>query len=261
MPVERLGPDERDSRFEDAVEAIAARASAPALALGGGLDAAAVLLAWRERVGSWPAVLTLRVGRPDYDEVDAARSLCRALGAPLEVVDVPAASLVELMPRAVLAAGCPFYDLHPVGRLGLGVAAHRRGHRSLVTGDGADAVFRGHPDYDYVPIVVALTQAAELTPWSPFWDDHAASALLATGPDPDKRWIRGYLERRGAPDWLVRRTKTPRRLGALDLRPDPDATRLLATALGRPVRLDTERERVAWASLASLVDHLEERLA
>lgn len=248
---------ERDRCFEDAVGRIAASAPEAALALGGGLDAAAVLLAWREQTGAWPAVLTLRTGDGNYDEVDAAGSLCDGLGAPLEVIDVSVTELRGLLATATIAAQCPLYDLHPVARLGLATAARDRGYATLVTGDGADAAFRGQPDYDYVPVVAALTDAAGLRLRSPFWDDALLGALLGAGPDPDKAWLRGYLQRRGAPWALVSRPKRPRGLGAGGLRPSLERLPSLAARLGRPLRLQTERERISWGTLDLVVHWLE----
>ncbi|MEX1367406.1 MAG: asparagine synthase-related protein [Nannocystaceae bacterium] len=248
---------ERDRCFEDAVGRIAANAPEAALALGGGLDAAAVLLAWREQTGAWPTVLTLRTGDRDYDEVDAAGSLCDELGAPLEVIDVSVAELQGLLASAAIAAQCPLYDLHPVGRLALATAARDRGHTTLVTGDGADAAFRSQPDYDYVPVVAALTEAAGLRLRSPFGDDALLGAVLGAGPDPHKTWLRGYLRRRGAPSGLVSRPKRPRGLGAGGLRPSPERLPSLAARLGRPLRLRTERERISWGTLDLVVRWLE----
>ncbi|MCA9651193.1 MAG: hypothetical protein H6712_13200 [Myxococcales bacterium] len=261
MDAHAASPAAREAIFEAAVARLAAQDPTAALALGGGIDAAAVLVAWHRLTGRWPVVVTLRTGLPDYDELTATHELCARLGAPLEAIDVPPSHLLAGLSAAVAAAQCPLYDLHPVGRLGLARALRARGHRTLVTGDGADAAFRGRPDYDYVPIVAALTEAAGLRACSPFWDDAVLGSLRASGPDPDKAWLRAYLERRGVPSRLARRPKRSRRLGALGLHPDPAALHPLAAALDRPLHLRTERARVSWATLHRLVSMLEEGTA
>ncbi|MEJ7727609.1 MAG: asparagine synthase-related protein [Polyangiaceae bacterium] len=145
--------------FEAAVARIAAQARAPALALGGGLDAAAVLVAWCQSGAPPPRVLTLSTGLAGYDEVDAARRIAAACGARCEVVEAPPSAWLEALPCAVASVETPLYNLHPVGRYLLAREARRRGHDTLITGDGADAAFAALPDLDYVPLIAALGAA------------------------------------------------------------------------------------------------------
>ncbi|MEM7153274.1 MAG: asparagine synthase-related protein [Myxococcota bacterium] len=247
--------------FEHAVAAIAQSSRSPVLALGGGLDAAAVLVAWRRQLGTAPTVVTLETGIDRYDEVDAAQSICDWLEVPLARVTVNPRELVEQLGSVITCIETPLYGLHPVGRWLLARDLARRGHDVVVTGDGADAVFRGRPDYDYIPIVAALTDAAGLGLRSPFFDDQVLGSWLHRGPDPDKAWVRDYLAQRGAPRWLTSGPKVPRMLPC-----DASALPLprhelegLAGELGRPLSLDTTRRRVQWSTLHMLMDVLRGR--
>ncbi|MCX5741048.1 MAG: asparagine synthase-related protein, partial [Proteobacteria bacterium] len=168
------------ARLETEVARIANTAVEPVLALGGGLDAAAVLVAWRESGVAMPAVATFSTGLADYDEVELARRIARTVGVACEVVEVSPAELVARAPAAAVAAETPFYNLHPVHRLVL-AQVRGRGGATLVTGDGADAVFAHRRDLDYVPYVVALARAAGLATASPFFAD---DVVVATPHDP-----------------------------------------------------------------------------
>ena len=233
--------------LEAAVAAIAGTAVCPVVALGGGVDGAAVLAAWRASGAPMPLVLTLETGLAAYDEVAAAQAIAAAFGARCEVVALPPAALVALAPAAAVIAEAPFYNLHPVHRLALARAAVTRGASTLVTGDGADAVFRGAPDLDYVPIVAALTRSAGLELASPFF---SPAVVAATRPDPGKRAIRAYVAAAG----LAPAPKRARSVPALDLKPILDATRIAALA----VALDlAPAATVGWVTLDHLVHALE----
>jgi len=260
LPCARLdrAPDDDWPRvFEAAVAEVASAAREPVLALGGGVDAAAVLVAWRASGRAMPVVCTLATGLVDYDEVEVALAIAAQLGTRCEVVEVPPPELVALAPRAAIAAEAPLYNLHPVHRLALALAARRRGAKVLVTGDAADAVFAGRPDLDYVPIIAALTRSAELELASPFF---AEAVIRATATDPTKRAARDYVRAHGL-GWLADRRKQPRLLPALELSPILDRERIvkLARRLELSARLDTDRQRVGWATLDHLARTLEAR--
>ncbi len=240
--------------FDDAVARIARVAVEPVLALGGGLDAAAVLLAWRSSGVAMPAVATFATGLPGYDEVDLARAIARVAGVTCEVVEVAPAELVARAPIAAIAAETPFYNLHPVHRLVL-AQVRGRGGATLVTGDGADAVFSHRRDLDYVPHVVALARAAGLATASPFF---FPDLIAATPHDPRKQYLRDYL-RENKLGWLADEPKRSRLIPPLDLSPILDRARIesLGAELGIPVDLTTDRGRVGWATLDHLARDLE----
>jgi asparagine synthetase B (glutamine-hydrolysing) len=261
-PARARSPASWAAAFEAEVHRLAATARAPALALGGGLDAAAVLAAWRATGAPLPTVLTLRTGLPGYDEVEDARFIATALGARCEEVSIAPAQLVELLPRAVAAIGAPLYNLHPVGRLALARAARARGFQTLVTGDGADAVFAGRPDLDYVPLVAELTRAGGMEPASPFFSPELIAATLAAGPDPEKAALRAYAEPfLGAGH--AQRPKHARWMPPLDLSVHVRRLELdrIALELGVPLRLDPDRAAVGFISLELLLRSLREAVA
>jgi hypothetical protein len=168
---------------------------------------------------------------------------------------------VALLPEAVALAEEPLYNLHPVGRLALARAARARGYETLVTGDGADAAFAGRPDLDYVPLVAALTRGAGLALASPFLEGPVLSGTLARAPDRDKHLLREYATARGLPPWLATRPKRSRWMPPQDLSRhlSPDTLAPLVRELQEEPRLDDDRARVGWATLALLIRSLEER--
>lgn len=244
--------------FESEVSRMACGARSPVLALGGGLDAAAVLAAWRASGAPLPAVLTLETGLAGYDEVEEASAIAASLGARCEVFSLPPEHLVALVPEAIAAAETPLYNLHPVSRLALARAARERGYETLITGDGADAAFAGRPDHDYVPIVAALTEAGGMKLASPFFSGRTLAATLAGGNDPDKRALRAYVAEMGLPGWLAVRPKRARWMPALDLSCylSLPLVESLARELSIELRLDSDRAAVGWATLGLLVQSL-----
>jgi asparagine synthetase B (glutamine-hydrolysing) len=247
--------------LEEQVAEIAATASATALALGGGLDAAAVLAAWRRSGAPLPAVMTIETGLGDYDETEGARAIAASFGLKVETVFVPPEHVVELLPEAVETAATPLYNLHPVARFALCRAARERGYQTLITGDGADAAFAGAPDFDYVPVVAALSESTGMKLASPFLDGPALDATLSAGRDPGKTKLREYVREQGLPAWLAARPKCARLMPAIDLgrvlRRGP--VRELSERLGIALSLDSDRERVGWVTLDFLVRSLESK--
>ena len=245
--------------FEEDVARLAKRSQAPVLALGGGLDAAAVLAAWRASGLRLPEIITLETGLPEYDEVAEAAAICAAVGARVERVQVDPQTLVELLPRAIACVGTPLYNLHPVGRLALAHAARDRGFDTLVTGDGADGAFAGTPDWDYVPLVAALTGAVGLTLESPFLEGPTLAATLGAGADPGKARVREYLADQGFPEWLCSRPKRARLMPRIELEPHeaPRLVEQMAAELELKPEFETNRGLVGWTTLAILYRHLE----
>ena len=241
--------------FEAAVAEIARSSRDPVLALGGGVDAAAVLVAWRATGRAMPATCTLATGLADYDELEVTLEIARTFGVRCDAIDARPDELVALVPEAVAVAETPLYNLHPVHRLALARAVRNRGGATLVTGDGADAVFAGAPDLDYVPIVAALTRAANLALRSAFFDN---AVIDCTQRDPSKRAVRDYL-RSNDLGWLADCPKRSRWVPPLDLAPILDRDRIarLARDLDLPPNLADDRGRVGWATL----DHLARSLA
>jgi asparagine synthetase B (glutamine-hydrolysing) len=229
--------------FEAAVTNIARAARAPVVALGGGLDGAAVLAAWRASGIAMPAVATIATGRADYDEVDAACAIAARYDRRCDVVEMSIEAIIDAVPEAALVGETPLYNLHPVTRLVLARELARRGHDVLVTGDGGDAVFRGTPDHDYVPIVAAYTRAY-LVHATPYAEPAVIAASIAAG-----------LDRRALSDYIGDdRPKRPRILPAIAVEriANPRRIESLARVLDVPPAIDAR-----WVTLDYLVRDIE----
>jgi asparagine synthase (glutamine-hydrolysing) len=218
-----------------------------ALALSGGVDSAVLCALLRDRAVAY----TLAPSIAGYSEEDAALAVARRLGARVRSVHVRADDFVDALPEAVAACGAPLYNLHPVGRYLLARAARADGVEILVSGDGADEIFRGTSGGDYLPIVGALTRAAGLRPEAPYLDPEVAPFVAE---DPDKRVLRALALTLGVPDEIARGAKRPRLAPPMDLdRYRDDAlVAALGRCLGRAPSRDTDRERTSWTSLAIL---------
>jgi len=188
-----------------------------------------------------PAVLTLETGLADYDEVEQARSIARAVGLRCNVVRIDAEGLLDLLPEAIVATETPLYNLHPVTRFALAREAQRRGYDTLVTGDGADALFRNEPDLDYVPIVHAMTIGAGMSLASPFLD--------GVSPVREKRALYDYVRTPIAP-------KRARFMPALDMQRYATDLEPLAEELQMEIHWTSARARIGWATLGLLVRSL-----
>ncbi|WP_170136202.1 asparagine synthase C-terminal domain-containing protein [Nannocystis exedens] len=218
-----------------------------ALALSGGVDSAALAAL----LGARATVYTLAPELPGYSEEAEARAVAGRLGLELRVVRASAADYVQALPLVIAACECPLYNLHPVSRWLLARAVGDDGLDVLVTGDGADEVFRGTSGADYLPIVGALARAAGLVPVAPFLDESVAAHVAE---DPHKQALRSLAVALGVPESIARRPKQPRFAPPIDLSPLWDGPRVaaLAQALGREPDLSADRARVGWTTLALL---------
>lgn len=242
--------------LRDEVVHIAETAARPALALGGGLDAAVVLALWARSGVPLPTVLTVETGLAGYDEVEAARAIAASVGARVVAVQAPPAEVLACLDDAVIACETPLYNLHPVTRLILARAARKFGFETLVTGDGADAVLAGVPDGDYVPLMAALTRAAGVTLASPFLAERVVCAALAETRAPNKARLRAIAETLGLPHG----DKVTRMFPALDLSEVWGArSAALALEAELPWRVESDRDRVGWLTLERLVSHVRGR--
>ncbi len=218
-----------------------------ALALSGGVDSAvlAALLATRA------TLYTLVPDLPGYGEEAEASAVAARLGLPLRRVRVEAGDYVSSLPAVIAAAETPLYNLHPVSRYLLARAVRADGFDVLVTGDGADEVFRGSSGADYLPIVDALVCAAGLVPVAPFLDREVRPFVAE---DRDKRCLRALALELGVPEQIALRAKQPRFAPPIDLSALWDAERIAALAdrLARAPDTSSDRERVGWTTLALL---------
>lgn len=216
-----------------------------ALALSGGVDSAVLAAILRDRVVAY----TLAPELPGYSEASEAQTIADQLGVTLRWVTVREDDYVTALPAAIRECECPLYNLHPVSRHLLARAVRADGFDVLISGDGADEVFRGSDGADYLPIVGSLTRAAGLVACAPFLDPTMAPWVAA---DPDKRALRSLACELGVPEAIAWRAKAPRFAPAMDLarHHDPAQIAALARSLGRTPATTTDRERVAWTTLA-----------
>lgn len=215
-----------------------------ALALSGGVDSAVLAALLRDRV----TLYTLETGMRGYCEAEEAQAVADLLKMPLCRVRVGEGEFLEGLPGAIAGGESPLYNLHPVSRHLLARAVRRDGFDVLVTGDGADEVFRGTEGWDHLPIVGGLMRAAGVVGWAPFLD------VGGVERDPDKRALRVFAEELGVPGAM--RPKLPRFAPAMDVLRYWDEAKIfkIGRMLGREPSRATDRERVGWTTLRMFVD-------
>jgi asparagine synthase (glutamine-hydrolysing) len=247
------GPSTRGALLSAAAD-MRALSGPTAVALSGGLDSALVIALLRATGVTDLQLYTVSSGFRGYDELDLARATARHFGYPLTIARVTEVDFVDALPTCVTAAETALYNLHPIERFLLARAAAADGHRALVTGDGADQVFGGAPPAIFLPIVSALFEAVELGLRSPFLEPSVVALGLACAPDPAKVQLRALAAELGVPPSVREREKNVRLAPAMDLSRYLLPSRLgpLGAALGREVRLTSDRERVQWATLGLL---------
>lgn len=253
-------PEERRGRGLErlllaALDSVVGRGRRVALALSGGLDSALLLalLASSFR-GSMPAVYVLAPRLPggaDYDESSAAVNLARSLELKAIVIEAAEQDFLLGLPACAALAETPLFNAHPVAKHLLFEQLAADEIDVVITGDGADQVFAGAPSEIYLPIVGALAEASGVTLHCPFLDEAVIALAAQSPPDPRKTVLR-EAARGKLPDALVDAPKVPRLVPAIDLSRFEDIPRFerLAALLGRPLRLDTPRDRTAWTTLS-----------
>lgn len=237
------------------VDAIMAIPGDAVLALSGGFDCAFVLALWRATGRPLPPVLSLRTPWPAYDERDAAAETARYFGLEPDYVDIGSEEVVAAIDAAIGAAETCLFNLHPIARQLLAREAVRRGHRVLVTGDGADQLFAGAPSEIFLPILGALVADAGIDLRSPFLDPDVAceAGVIATGSGKDElRVLARHLV--GGEASFIERPKVPRWFPAIDLsaRVDLAFVERVAGRFGLPGDIGSDRARVGWVTLQAL---------
>ncbi len=229
-------------------EACAQHPGRIALALSGGVDSAVLAALLRDRVVAY----TLAPEMPEYSEVDEAARIATSLGLEWRRVHVSEHDFITALPEVITACETPLYNLHPVSRHLLARAVRADGFDVLLTGDGADEVFRGTTSDDYLPIVGALTRAAGLTPLAPFLAPAVIASVTGIPRDPGKQPLRALACALGVPEAIAMQPKHPRYAPAMDLTPHLDLPTIsaLARSLGRAPDLTSDRARVGWTTLA-----------
>ncbi len=160
-----------------------------ALALGGGLDSALLLAVVRRVLGRAVPVFSLAPRISGYSEREAVVSTARALGVEPVLFEVGEHDFLAALSDCVSFAEVPLYNLHPVSKWLFARQLQEAGVRRVITGDGADQVFAGVPGWDYLPIVGALFEAAEIDLCCPFLHPRVAG-WGAPRADPAKSALR-----------------------------------------------------------------------
>lgn len=233
-------------RLRSAVASAVASAPRPTVvALSGGLDSAVVLALARELDPSIGA-LVLDPQIAEYGETTAARATAEQLGCDAGLAPVTEHAFVAAVPAAIAAFETPLYNLHPVSKWLLAAAARERGFASVISGDGADQVFRHDASADYLPLVGAAFDAQAVALHAPFLD------IGWVARDPDKRELRELAATLPIRDALSRGPKISRLAPPLAF--DAPVDRLVAQLGGPLPKFSDDRVRTRWGTLALLVD-------
>jgi hypothetical protein len=240
-----------------AIAAVLREAPRPiAVALSGGLDSALILALVHEVDPSVPA-LVLDPRLADYSEREIALETARAVGADAIVSAVTADELLAAVPEAIAAMEVPLFNLHPVAKWLLALAARRAGFATLLSGDGVDQVMTRDASANYLPLVSAAFARAGVALRAPLLDDGVVRHLLSLPPDPSKTALRAFAATLPIPRALVTERKVSRLAPPLDLSALVAPKRIdeLARHLDlAPPSLATDRDRVRWTTLALLCD-------
>ena len=220
-----------------------------AVALSGGLDSAIVLALVHAIDPAVPALI-LDVELAGYSERETALATARAVGAEAIVETVRAEEFVAAVPDAIAAMEVPLYNLHPVSKWLLALAAQRAGFAALISGDGADQVMTRDTSADYLPLASAAFERAGVSLRAPFLDTSVVAHLTSQPSDPDKRVLRELAATLPVPRALVTDRKVSRLAPTLDLGVTPARIAELARLLGR----EPVGDPVRWATLALLAD-------
>lgn len=252
LPPSGPGEPSREPFGERLVAAVRrAVESAPrplAVALSGGLDSA-VILGLVRRVDPGVRAIVLDPQVPDYGELDAADRTARDLHIECDHLRVGLGLFAQRVRDAIGVFETPLYNLHPVSKWWLASLARAHGFASVISGDGADQLFRHDVSADYLPLVGSAFDAHGVRLYAPFLD------VGAVDRDPDKQPVREIAATLPIRDELVRGPKVSRLAPPL---PFDAPVERLARMLGRPL-LDVtdDRDRVRWGTLALLVDSFE----
>ena len=244
-----------ERRLLAALDGVVGRGKRVALALSGGLDSALLLALLADSFRSaMPAIYVLAPrlpGDPAYDGSAAAASLARSFDLKAIVIEAAEQDFVLGLPACVAQAETPLFNAHPVARHLLFEQLASDEIDVVITGDGADQVFAGAPSESYLPIVGALAEASGVGLCCPFLDDGVIALAARSAPDPRKTALR-EAARGKLPDALVDAPRKARLAPAIDLARYEDLPRFerLAARLGRPLRLESARDRTAWTTLS-----------
>ena len=111
----------------------------------GGLDSS-LIVAMAKRVRGEPLdTFTFRIAHPHLDETSKTADVAGHIGGRAEVLELSGSDLIEGFRPLVEAAESPVIDVSASALLQLAEQVRRRGHRAVLTGEGADELQAGYP--------------------------------------------------------------------------------------------------------------------
>ncbi len=135
--------------------------------LSGGVDSSMILALACKVKGKDIHTYTVRVDEPELDELDAASSVARHLGAePPIVQEFRNEDAIASYPQLIHAAEVPVVDTSCAALLQLARKVHSCGQKVVLTGEGADEWLVGYPWYkiakilDYLDFIPGLSEIA-----------------------------------------------------------------------------------------------------
>jgi hypothetical protein len=144
-----------------------------------------------------------------------------------------------------------------VQKLLLARALRNEGVAHVVTGDGADHVFRRDRAADYLPLVQAACDACDVTLHAPFLDDDVIAHIVGLPIDEHKTALRDVGRALGVVDELVSGPKRARLTPALDTSGLLAAGELEAVAQVAdrvpPAEFIDDKQRMLWTTAALLL--------
>jgi hypothetical protein len=239
--------------FADRLRAAVARAveTAPrptVVALSGGLDSA-VLFALVREIDPSIKPFILEPNLPGYSEVTEARATAKLHGSELFIFPAPEGAFASAVRDVLECFETPLYNLHPISKWILAAGCKHFGIASVISGDGADQVFRHDTTADYLPLVGAAFDSHDVKLCAPFLDIGSVEC------DPDKHALRELASTLLVRDVLVHGPKVSRLAPPVAFEAPIER---LADMLGKTyVDLSDDRARVRWGTLAVLVDIFE----
>src|SRR5213075_3326121 len=116
--------------------------------LSGGVDSSMILALACKLKGPAINTYTVRVDKPEFDELTAATLSARHIGAkPPIVQEYGDREALESYPRLIEAAEAPVIDTSCGALLKLAELVHANGQKVVLTGEGADEWLVGYPWY------------------------------------------------------------------------------------------------------------------
>jgi len=254
VPPSGPSPERSDQSFAEQLMRSVTRAieTAPrplAVALSGGLDSA-VVLALAHQLDPTIEAIVLEPNLPNYSEVTAAELTASEIGAALTIIDMEPGAFVRVLSKAIAAFEAPLYNLHPISKWLLAGSA-RGSYASILSGDGADQLFRHDTSANYLPLVGAAFDAHDVKLYAPFLD------VKSVDRDPDKRPLRELAARLPIRDELVRGPKVSRLAPPIDFEVRGPIARLARMLNRPPPDLTNDIDHCRWGTLAILVESFE----